>query len=156
MADQTLADLQRRLQKLEDKDYIVTLLNQYCQHVDNHRWDGYTNCFLENGAVKFENGSDVVGRTNIGSQMSSVGNRFQALQHSLTNIDLVIDGDKATGSCYLWFAAIVDTSKPHEYHGFGGPYKFEFSRTDEGWKIASVQLRKLWAQNPDTEGVFGG
>ncbi|KAI1373543.1 hypothetical protein F4677DRAFT_429217 [Hypoxylon crocopeplum] len=156
MADQTLADLQRRLQKLEDKESIVTLLNQYCRHVDNHRWDGYADCFLENGAVKFENGDDVVGRDNIGAQMSSIGNRFQGLQHSLTNIDLVIDGDQATGSCYLWFAAIVNTSKPHEYHGYGGPYEFTFRRTEAGWKVATVQLRKLWAQNPDTEGVFGG
>ncbi|KAK7752008.1 hypothetical protein SLS62_005970 [Diatrype stigma] len=139
MADQTLADLQRRLQKLEDKE-----------------WDAYANCFLENGAVKFESGGDVIGRANIGAQMSSIGNRFQGLLHSLTNIDLVIDGDQATGSCYLWFAAIMDTSKPHEYHGFGGPYMLEFSRTDAGWKIASVQLKKVWAQNPDTEGVFGG
>lgn len=156
MADQTLADLQRRLQKLEDKDAIVTLLNQYCQNVDNHRWDAYTDCFLENGVVEIENGDDVVGRANIGTQMSSLGNRFQALLHSLTNIDLVIDGDQATGSCYLWFAAIVNTSKPYEYHGFGGPYVFKFGRTDAGWKIASLRMKKLWAQNPDTSGVLGG
>ncbi|KAI1304452.1 hypothetical protein F5Y03DRAFT_169968 [Xylaria venustula] len=156
MSDQLLADLQRRLQRLEDRDSIVTLLNQYCSHVDNHRWEGYASSFLEDGAVKFENGDDVVGRVNIATQMSSIGDRFQGLLHSLTNIDLVINGGQATGSCYLWFAAIADTSKPHEYHGFGGPYEFAFKRTGEGWKIATGKLRKLWAQNPDTEGVFGG
>lgn len=87
--------------------------------------------------------------------MSSVGDRFQVLQHYLTNIDLEIYGDQAKGVAYLWLAAIVDTSKPHEYHAFGGPYEFVFKRTDAGWKIASVQLYKLWAQN-DTLGVFGG
>ncbi|OTB04868.1 hypothetical protein M426DRAFT_22484 [Hypoxylon sp. CI-4A] len=156
MADQIIADLQRRLQKLEDKEAIVTLLNQYCKNADNHRWDGYANCFLEDGAVLFENGQSVVGRADIKAQMSSGGNIFQGFVHSLTNIDLVIDGDQATGSGNLWFAAIPDKSKPQEYHGFGGPDEFTFRRTEEGWKIATIQFRKIWSQNPDTTGVFGG
>ncbi|KAK5637197.1 hypothetical protein RRF57_012909 [Xylaria bambusicola] len=156
MTDQIFADLQRRVRNLEDKDAISTLLSQYCKHADNHRWEGYANCFLEDGVAKFENGADVVGRASISAQTSSMGNRFQGLLHSLTNIDLIIDGDKATGSCYLWFAAIADTSRPYEYTGFGGPYEFTFQRTDVGWKIATVHLRRLWAQNLSGEGVLGG
>lgn len=140
MADQVLADLQRRLKKLEDKDAIMTLLNRYCNHADNHQWDEYTSCFLENGIVKFKDWEDVVGREKIAALISSALDRFQGLQHSLTNVELRIDGDQATGTCYLWFAATMDTSKPHEYHGFGGPYEFSFSRRESGWKIATLQL----------------
>ncbi|KAI1124927.1 hypothetical protein F5Y10DRAFT_268668 [Nemania abortiva] len=107
------ANIARRLQKLEDKDAIVTLMNQYCKNVDNHQWDGYANCFLKNGVIKLEDGSSVVGRADIADQMSKLGNSFQGLLHSLTNIDLNLDGNEATGLCYLWFASIVDMSKPY-------------------------------------------
>jgi 3-phenylpropionate/cinnamic acid dioxygenase small subunit len=156
MAEQILADLQRRLHRLEDKDAITTLMNRYCKLADNHKWAEYSSCFLEDGVVKFDDWEDVVGRDKISTLISSAENRFQGQQHSLTNMELEIDGDQATGTCYLWFAATPDTSNPHQYHGFGGPYELSFKRTEAGWKIARLRLRKVWAQNPDTKGVFGG
>lgn len=132
------------------------LLHRYCKLADTHQWDAYTSCFLENAVVKFDDWPDVVGRKNIRALISSAEDRFQGQQHSLTNIEVDVDGDNATGSCYLWFAATIDTAKPHGYHGFGGPYELNFARIEAGWRIAALKLRKIWAQNPDTEGVFGG
>lgn len=155
MAEQMIADLQRRLQRLEDKEAITSLLHRYCKLADTHQWDEYASCYLEDGTVKFNDWPDVVGRDKIAALISSAEDRFGGQQHSLSNIELSVDGDKASGSCYLWFAAALDTAKPHEYHGFGGPYELTFARTGSGWKIATLKLRKIWAQNPDTEGVFG-
>ncbi|KAK6075810.1 hypothetical protein SCUP234_07611 [Seiridium cupressi] len=126
MAEQTIADLQRRLQRLEDKEAIVTLLNRYCKFADTHQWSAYTSCYFEDGVVQFDDWDDVVGRDKIAALISSAEDRFQGRQHSLANINLSIDGDQATGTCNLWFAATLDTSEPHEYHGFGGPYQFTF------------------------------
>lgn len=156
MAEQIIADLQSRLRRLEDKDAIMTLLNRYCKLADTHQWADYSSCFLEDGVVQFDDWEAVVGREKIRALISSAEDRFQGQQHSLTNVELDIDGDHATGTCYLWFAATLDTSKPHEYHGFGGPYELSLQRTVDGWKIARLKLRKIWAQNKDTEGVFGG
>lgn len=154
MVDQVLADLQKRLQRLEDKDAILTLLIRYCNTADNHQWDEFAACFLEEGVFKFQDWEDVVGHEKIAALGSGAEDRYQGLQHSMTNIELSIDGDQATGSSYLWFAATLDTSKPHEYHGFGGPYEISFKLTAEGWRIATMRLKRIWAQNPDTEGVF--
>ncbi|KAK3934356.1 hypothetical protein QBC46DRAFT_427659 [Diplogelasinospora grovesii] len=157
MADQTqLVDLQRRLQRLEDKDAIISLLHRYCKMADSHQWADYAACFAEDGVVRFEEWDDVVGRDQIAALISSGLGRFRGLQHSLTNIDLAISGDTATGTCYLWFAATLDTAKPHEHQGFGGPYEMTFRRTAEGWKISTLKLRKIWAQNTDSDGPIGG
>ncbi|KAI1137490.1 hypothetical protein F5Y05DRAFT_414050 [Hypoxylon sp. FL0543] len=91
-------------------------------NANNHQW-GVRQLFPRGRAIKFENDGDIVGHANIRAQISGLGIRFQAIQHSLTNIDPGINGDKAT---------------------------------EEGWKIATVQLRKLWAQTPNTEGFFEG
>ena len=158
MADHTqlVLDLQRRLQRLEDKDAIVSLLHRYCKMADSHQWADYAACFAEDGVVRFDDWNDVVGRDQIASLIGGGLGRFQGLQHSLTNIDLAIDGDAATGNCYLWFAATLDTTKPHEHQGFGGPYELSFARTAEGWRIASLKLRKIWSQSTDNEAPIGG
>ncbi|KAH6972759.1 hypothetical protein BKA56DRAFT_620133 [Ilyonectria sp. MPI-CAGE-AT-0026] len=156
MADlQDIGSLLRRLQLLEDRDALATLLNRYCNTADDHKWDEFANCFIPDGVLGFEKWGDVVGRDKIAAIAGGAEDRFQGLQHSMTNMNFTVNGDEASGTCYLWFAATMDTSKPHEYHAFGGPYKFNFKRTPEGWRISRMQLKKIWAQNEDTQKVFG-
>jgi hypothetical protein len=152
---QTLESLQKRLQLLEDKDSLSTLLNRYCGMADNHQWTEFSKCFLPDGVMSFEKWGDVVGREKIAAASGGAEDRFQGLQHSMTNMQFMVNGDEASGTCYLWFAASMDTDKPHEYHAFGGPYRFQFTRTAEGWRISRMQLKKIWAQNEDTQRVFG-
>ncbi|VUC26554.1 unnamed protein product [Clonostachys rosea] len=152
MADsQTLQPLLRRLALLEDKDALATLLNRYCNTADDRKWDEFAACFIADGILGFEKWGDIVGHEKIAAAARGAEDRFQGLQHSMTNMNFDINGDEASGTCYLWFAATMDTSKPHEYHAFGGTYKFSFKRTPEGWRVARMQLKKIWAQNEDTQ-----
>ncbi|EMT63009.1 hypothetical protein ACKRZS_013191 [Fusarium odoratissimum] len=151
----SLEALLQRLQLLEDKDTLATLLNRYCNTADDHKWDEFADCFVPNGVLGFESWGDVVGVENIAAAARGAEDRFQGLQHSMSNLQFTVNGDTAEGRCYLWFSATMDTSKPHEYHAFGGHYRFKFQRTDKGWKISRMQLKKIWAQNEDTERVFG-
>jgi len=156
MADQKRIQLlERRLQHLEDKDAIKSLLNRYCNTADNHQWKEFSECFLSDGVLGFEKWGDVVGQEKIAAISGGAEDRFQGLQHSMTNMEITLDGDEARATCYLWFAATMDTSKPREHHAFGGHYKFNFKRAPQGWRISRMQLKKVWAQNEDTEGVFG-
>lgn len=152
---QDIGAILKRLQLLEDKDALATLLNRYCNTADDHQWDEFANCFLPDGVLGFEKWGDIVGRDKIAAASGGAEDRFQGLQHSMTNMNFSVNGDEASGTCYLWFAATMDTSKPHEYHAFGGPYKFNFKRTSEGWRISRMRLQKIWAQNEDTQKVFG-
>ncbi|KAK5721163.1 hypothetical protein LTR17_014804 [Elasticomyces elasticus] len=153
----TLEKLQRRLQRLEDHNELAGLLNRYCNTADAKDWDGYAGCYVDDGAVMtFESWGDVVGKDAI-KNAASVEQRFEGLQHTMTNMQFEVDGaDKATGTAYLWFCATPHTSKPNINYAFGGPYRFEFARTSNGWRIKSMWLRKIWAQGEDTEGVFEG
>lgn len=74
----------------------------------------------------------MVSREKIAALMSCSDCQFHGLHHPPTNVELSIDGDQAMGTCYLWFAATLDTSKPYEYHGFGGPYEFNLKRMKMG------------------------
>ncbi len=154
-SEATIARLQERLQVLEDKEGLRSLLHAYCLRPDNYGFEGYANTFTEDGSMEFEKWPKVVGREAI-TKASSVERRFQGLQHTMTNLEFSITGpDTAIGTSYLWFAATPDVSKPEIHYAFGGPYTFDFKRTSEGWRISRMRLRKIWAQGEDTEKAFG-
>lgn len=157
MPDQakTIEQLEKRLRILEDRDQLTALLNQYCYIADAKDWKGYSETFIEDGAMHYESWPAVRGRAAI-EKAASAEQIFEGLQHSMTNMQFEIDGsDKATGRAYLWFAATPETTKPSITYSFGGPYNFDFVRTSEGWRISQMRLRKIWAFGEDTKKVFG-
>lgn len=157
MADQAkyIEKLEKRLQILEDKDQLASLLNRYCYIADARDWKGYSETFIEDGSMNYESWPSVRGREAI-AKAASAEDIFEGLQHSMTNMQFEVDGsDKATGRAYLWFAATPKTSKPEDNYAFGGPYHFQFVRTSEGWKISRMQLQKVWSIGHDSLKVFG-
>ncbi|KAJ5757977.1 uncharacterized protein N7511_006671 [Penicillium nucicola] len=146
--------LLQRLRILEDKDALWTLMNRYCNVVDNRDFKAFANMYTEDGVMEFEEWGQIKGREQI-EKITSVEGAFQGLQHNLTNLQFEVDGsDEATGSAYLSFYATPDLSKPEVNYAFGGPYKFSFRRTAAGWKVARHNLRKNWSQGVDTTGHF--
>jgi len=150
MLEQLVQSLEKRLRILEDKEKLATLLNEYCNIADAHDWVGYANTYIEDAVMTFEEWGDVVGRDAI-VKAAGVEQRYEGLQHSMTNMQFEVNGsDKATGTAYLCFWATPELAKPETNYGFGGPYKFEFVRTADGWKISRMRLKKVWAQGVDT------
>lgn len=157
MSDQTqlIQQLEKRLRILEDKEALATVLNQYCKRADDHDFKGHAATYAEDGKMCFENWGEIIGREGI-EKAASAEMPFEGLQHSMTNMQFEVDGsDRATGTAYLWFVATPETNKPDVHYAFGGPYRFEFKRAQEGWQITSMRLKKIWAQGRDTLGVFG-
>ena len=106
--------------------------------------------------MEFETWGPKVGRVAI-AKAASVEAALQGVEHSLTNLQVEVDGsDAATGTAYLSFYATPDVKKPEETYAWGGPYRFEFRRTPEGWKVSRQHLKKDWAQGKDTTGLFSG
>jgi ketosteroid isomerase-like protein len=148
-----LEPLQRRLQLLEDKEAIQTLLNEYCRACDTHDFEAFGNKFTENGVLHYVDWGEVVGREAI-AKAASVEGAIQGLQHSITNLEIAIEGDTASATAYLIFFAAADTSKPFECYACGGPYEFSFIRTAEGWKITRHKLSRNWAMGYDPSGTL--
>jgi ketosteroid isomerase-like protein len=149
-----IESLQRRLQHLEDKEAITSLLNHYCRACDTHDFEGFGNKFTEDGVLHYEEWGEIGGREEI-AKAASVEGRIQGLQHSITNLQIDIsDSDTASATASLIFFAAPDTSKPFECYSCGGPYEFTFRRTTEGWKIARHKLSRSWAMGHDPSGTF--
>lgn len=80
---------------------------------------------------------------------------YESLLHLMTNMEISLDGpDTASALARVWFCVTPKLSKVEENYAFGGPYKFTFVRTKDGWKIKTMHLRKVWSMGHDTEGIF--
>jgi len=146
--------LQARLQALEDKEAIRSVLNQYCIRPDAHDFSGYAELYVEDGTMGFEQWGDVTGREAI-AKTCAAESVYEGLLHIMTNMEITLDGpDRASASARVWFCATPKVSELEVNYAFGGPYKFTFIKRHDGWKINTMKLKKVWSMGQDTEGVF--
>lgn len=149
-----LEEVQRRLRLLEDKEALASLMNRYCRTSDAKDWDGWMRCFVEDAEFDFGPFGTHHGREKIREVCEAAEAPYLDMQHSMTNMQFEIAGDTATGTAYLWFAGIPDPSKPGEHFDVGGPYRWEFRRTDQGWLLAKMHLHMAWTRGNEDASVF--
>ena len=70
---------------------------------------------------------------------------FPVTQHLMSNIDVKLDGDRATARTMVVNPQGAATREgPLHYFYVGGRYDDELVRTAEGWKIAKRVETTLW------------
>ena len=138
-----LQELELRLRKLEDSTAIAELLNRYVKAVDACRWTEWEQCFAEDGRAEFPFG-DYAGRRGMGAWCAKNLVGFKGFEHLFGNLEINLDGDRATVRNNAWIACVMDLSRPHEHFDNGGSYDWELGRSAEGWRIKRVQLKVVW------------
>jgi ketosteroid isomerase-like protein len=149
-----IQSLQARLQAIEDKEAIRSVLNQYCIRPDNYDFAGYAKLYTEDGTMGFEQWGDMVGHEAI--EKACAGEIvYEGLLHMMTNMEISLDGpDTASASARVWFCATPKVKQLERNYAFGGPYEYTFVKREDGWKIKTMKLKKTWSMGTDTEGVF--
>ncbi len=148
MADTTgdataLQKLEQRLRKLEDSTAIAELLNRYAKAVDACRWTEWEQCFAEDGRAEFPFGK-YEGRRGMGAWCAKNLTAFKGFEHLFGNLQIKLEGDRATVRNNAWIACVMDSNRPHEHFDNGGSYDWELGRSTEGWRIKQVQLKITW------------
>ena len=147
--------LEKRLQLLEDKEALAALMYRYCRHVDEKNFTAYSECFTKDAKFDFGPFGQHVGRAKIREVVAAAEGPFDDMQHSYSNLEFKVDGDRATGQGYLWCAIVRHRSDPSNHFDFGGPLYWHFERTpDEGWLLSSMTHRLMWKTGQDTEQKF--
>jgi hypothetical protein len=134
-AQASLEALTQRLQVLEDKEQIRTLLLDYGRHLDARDWDAFAALFAAdggawNGGMGIARGQDeirammisTIGLDNTGSGASGVANL-----HWLGNEFIEVDGDSATALSKWIFFMTAPSGGPDAV--FIGHYEDSLVRT---------------------------
>jgi hypothetical protein len=152
-----LDSLKRRLQLLEDIMEISRLKAAYCEAVDGG-WDRRTHNGEKVAALFVDDGvwdaGKIGGRGEGHDGIVQIINSFQNMPfalHRVTNPDIRVNGNKATGKWHV----IAYLSQPDGTPVmFMGTYRDSFVRTPQGWKFRHLggsaacftSLREGWSK----------
>jgi hypothetical protein len=86
----------------------------------------------------------------------SLGKRFTATQHRLSNVNADIDGDRALVEAYVLAYHVESTSDGQRLHTFNGRYIDRFERRHDEWRIAKRTLRCDWSRIESIDETMNG
>lgn len=145
------ASVEARLRAVEDYQAIQQLLAAYMTAMDTSNWTAYSQLFAADGELMFQT-IDEKGPSAIRERMSRSIRRPAAksgaaavasLLHTLSNIDIHIDGDHATDTARWTVMSRGPDGRPRL--GATGHYVDTLVRTSDGWKF---RRRVIYADFP--------
>jgi hypothetical protein len=88
-------------QNFADHLEIQQVVNLYASSIDKSRWSALEGVFTDDAIANFIGIVVFEGRQAITDLISSVLVQCSVTQHLLGNINIEVNGDKATSTCYL-------------------------------------------------------
>jgi hypothetical protein len=129
-----IAELESRLQRLEDIAGIYRLIATYGPSVDSLSIDNATNIWTSDGVYAVDTGG-WSGRDEIGGMLN--GDRHQSYvrsgcSHQVSAPRVTVDGDRATATCYQ---SLIERDGETFVIRRQTANVWELVRTDEGWRV---------------------
>lgn len=134
---------------LLDHHAIVQLTHDYCWALDTHDWDSLRTDVFTADAVTDLGGGGQRGIDEIVDRVSTALSVFDVTQHQVATHQIRIDGDTATGRCYLHAQHVrrdANDDGSDENLLIGARYEDNYVRTDAGWRIAERAIRFMWME----------
>lgn len=137
---ESMTEVLARLRQLEDMESIRKLFYAYGKLADSKDWVGYSDLFVEDGVFDSAHSvGTVTGSKEIRERLGSAygGDPADGI-HLFHNIEIDVDGDRATAKSFWSYLRPGENGYPPQLLMFGR-YEDVLVRTDKGWKF---QLRK--------------
>lgn len=137
------------LQELQDKSEITDLIYRYATAVDTKDWGLLTSVFTEDAHLDYSSvGYPPGSRDEVLAVLCNAIGQVPLTQHFVTNIEIKLDGDRATVRAMFYNPMRLPGAAELTY--CGGNYHHEVVRTADGWKSCRLTEESLWFSNhPD-------
>ena len=126
----------------EDIAEITQVLYRYARAVDTKDWKALEGVFTADARIHYalEGGAEV-SFAQLGPWLAGAMRIFEVTQHVVTNPLVELAGDSARSVCYLQAThAQVRLDGTRKLTTEGGRYSDTWTRTPEGWRIATRRL----------------
>jgi 3-phenylpropionate/cinnamic acid dioxygenase small subunit len=133
--------------ELSDRAEIHDVIVRYGWAIDTKDWDLLDTCFTDDAFVDYSSnpGGKKGAYRDVRGWLEKVMSAFPVTQHLMANIDVRLDGDRATCRTMVTNPQGAATREgPLHFFYVGGRYDDELVRTTSGWKIASRVETTLW------------
>ena len=136
-----LADSQRLASELRDRIEITDLIYRLGACLDEHRFDDLHGLLTEDATVATPGGT-AQGRNAVIAQATRNHVAYVHLHHVITNVLVVLDGDRAAVRANL-VATFVRGARQPEFV-LGEVYRFRAQRTRQGWRLSAIEVEPVW------------
>ena len=130
------------LKALMDRNEIIDLFTRYATAIDQRDRELLLSCFVDDLEVDIEGVDSPGGAQGWADMALAAVGVYEGTHHIITNHDIRIKGDRATGTAYLQ----AQHWNPDSQHLVGGYYQNDFQRTDRGWRISRLGLKMTWSR----------
>jgi len=130
------ASAAERLERLEDLEAIRDLARRYADCVWRRDVEGAVALFAADGVMDTGERPPIRGRAALSSAYREMVAGSSEFLPFVANHVIDLDGDRATGRCYLDLRATIDG----ERRIGGGHYEDVYVRRADGWRFASRKL----------------
>jgi hypothetical protein len=156
MTEAHLADLERRVRRLEDELEITQLLMAYGPAVDSGTADAVAELWAEDGSYEFQRDQPALyGREGLAAMVRGRGHQAhlqRGCAHVITAPRVIVDGDSAVALCY---------SLMHHHDPETGTFqvsrvsanRWDLVRTGDGWRVAR-RTNRLLTGDADARDLF--
>ena len=130
------------MQTLGDRLEINDLLTRYAHSVDSKDWALYRTVFTDDAFIDYESAGGITGdREAVADWLEKTMAGFPMTQHLISNIDVKIDGDRATVRAMFYNPMGMPSGKTFWCGGF---YNHSLVRTADGWKSERLIEESSW------------
>lgn len=137
---------------LIDRQAIVDVTIEYCWTLDEHAWERLALVFTPDAVAVL--GRECRGLGEIEERVREALEPLDSSQHSVTNHQVTIDGDRATCRCYFRAQHLRSELTDGPLLMVGGRYEDELVRAANGWRITKRTLVSMWTDgNPAVLGL---
>jgi 3-phenylpropionate/cinnamic acid dioxygenase small subunit len=135
---------------LADRLEISDLLNRYADAVDRRDWEQWATCFTPDAKIDYSASGGASGDLGeVRQWLSDTMKLFAMTQHFVTNSQVDINGDEATGRAYFYNPmTMTGADGGTDFLIVGGYYNDRFVRTPDGWRIADRREDMAFMDGP--------
>jgi ketosteroid isomerase-like protein len=142
----TVSTTQLQLALLDDRFAITDLIYSLGAALDEHRFDDLRDLFIEDATASTPGGI-AQGRDAVIAQATRNHLKYSRLQHSITNLLIDLNGDRAVVRANLHAAFAGETGVPDLM--LGAVYRFQAQRTEQRWRLAGLEVTPIWRQSTE-------
>ncbi len=144
--DYDIAQLQRQVRELLDRNEIVNLIGRLGLMLDEKRFDDIRSIVTDDVVADFPStgAGQMRGIEALAAHGRKSQGRFERAHHVITDHLIDLDGDRATVRANLIATHVHRADEPGSHYDVGEYYRFEMIRTPEGWRISRLNPNGVW------------
>lgn len=126
------------LREMLDHHAIERLLKRYARALDEKNYDALDTVFTADAHVDYTCAGGIEGPyPDVKAWLVEVLDPMPEMQHFTTNVEPIIDGDRASGTSYtLNVNGMRDAAGTLQHMIVGAQYIDRYERTPDGWRIS--------------------